>query len=287
MTVRKAMFKNSIIIGAHPDDELLWFNAALPHADKVLIVYKDFWAHPCLGKARAEALANHPHKNLECLNMAEAGTYGCANWAAPVCDEFGLEFSMAATATRDVKRFLKLTLSTVVPFDLNTSNKSVRQAYEDNYHELYGLLKERLEPDMNVFSHNPWGEYGHEDHVQVFRVLDRLRNEIGFKLWMTNYCTERALPLAVRYFTTSPGSYIRLKSDKVFAEKAAGVYKDAGCWTWADNWSWFDDECYIEAPDARSGPHSHEHLLPLNMFLIDAPTPDDEELTETKAAISR
>lgn len=283
----KDMFKNSIIIGAHPDDELLWFNAALPKVNEVLIVFRDFWAHPQLGEARTAAMANHPHQNLTCLNMAEAGTYGCANWIAPVCDDFGLEFSMTATA-REVKRIAKRSLSKVVPLDLRASEKSVRQTYEDNFHELYSHLKHRLTADMNVFSHNPWGEYGHEDHVQVFRVLDKLRAEIGFKLWMSNYCTERALPLALRYFQTTPGNWITLESDKAYADKTAQAYKDAGCWTWADNWAWFDNECYLETPSAETAPVSHNHLFPLNMFLIDAPAAANESAgAVSKSAIGK
>ncbi len=281
----RAMFKNSIIIGAHPDDELLWFNAALPRVDEVMIAYKDFWAHPLLGEARAAAIADYPRSNVKCLDMAEAGTYGCANWAAPVCNEYGLEFSLNAT-TREIKRLAKLSLSKVVPIDIRAPDKSVTHAYQENYQLLYDLLRNRLRTDMNVFSHNPWGEYGHEDHVQVFRVLDRLRDEIGFKLWMSNYCTERSLPLASRYFTANPDGFVRLKCDRDFAEKAAEAYKKHGCWTWADDWPWFEDECYMEAPRSESMPLSHQQLLPLNMFLIDAGDPEPASDQErSKAAI--
>ncbi|PHR21057.1 MAG: hypothetical protein COA37_14310 [Hoeflea sp.] len=112
------------------------------------------------------------------------------------------------------------------------------------------------------------GEYGHEEHVQVFRALQSLQREIGFKLWMSNYCTERALPLAMRYFQTLPGRYIRLPTNKDFAEQVAGVYKYHQCWTWSDDWAWFDEECYVLAPEQGAEPRPHQHLLPLNMFTI-------------------
>ena len=34
-----------------------------------------------------------------------------------------------------------------------------------------------------VITHSPWGEYGHEDHVQLFRAVDALRPELGFAVW--------------------------------------------------------------------------------------------------------
>jgi hypothetical protein len=124
---------------------------------------------------------------------------------------------------------------------------------------------------MNVFTHNPWGEYGHEEHVQLFRAVDALRRKIGFRLWVSNYCTERALPLAMRYFSDAPGSYIRLPTDKDFADQVAGLYRKHGCWTWFDDWAWFDEECSLEAPHGENGAAPHRHLFPLNFFTIDPP----------------
>jgi LmbE family N-acetylglucosaminyl deacetylase len=145
----------------------------------------------------------------------------------------------------------------------------VARAYEANHAAILAALEPRLRPDMNVFTHNPWGEYGHEEHIQVFQVLNALRERIGFRLWMSNYCTERALPLAMQHFADAPGGYIRLPADKAFAETVADVYKKHGCWTWADDWAWFDEECFMEAPRAPAGSAPHRHLFPLNFFTID------------------
>ena len=156
-------------------------------------------------------------------------------------------------------------LSQIMPGSFRHSTRQIAQAYRDNYETLYRTLLPLLKPDMNVFTHNPWGEYGHEDHVQVFRVLDRLRDEIGFKLWMSNYCTERSMPLAMQYFSRRPQDYIRLPADKGFAEQVANIYRQHGCWTWRDDWIWFDDECFMEAPSSK--PESGGfHLLPMNLF---------------------
>lgn len=270
MTDRETMLENSLIVGAHPDDELLWFNAIMKDVDRIVIVYRDFWAHPDLGAARGAAIADLPHPDVTCLELEEAGTYGCADWSNPEPDEIGIAFSRAA-GLREVKRRIKQAVATLTPANPAYAPQSVTSAYRENYQRTMEALRPHLAPGMNVFSHNPWGEYGHEDHIQVFRVLEHLRDEIGFTLWMSNYCTERALPLASRYFQTAPGGYVRLKSDTAYADKVADVYRLHGCWTWADDWAWFEEECYMPAPSAHRDPSPQRHLMPLNMFTINEP----------------
>ena len=53
---------------------------------------------------------------------------------------------------------------------------------------LKDLLRARLGDCRNVITHNPWGEYGHEDHVQVFRAVTALQAELGFAVWVSGYC---------------------------------------------------------------------------------------------------
>ena len=55
---RPTMLENSLIVAAHPDDEVLWFGAILKRVDRVIIVYEDHWPEPEIGRARAEALSN-------------------------------------------------------------------------------------------------------------------------------------------------------------------------------------------------------------------------------------
>lgn len=269
MAERPAFLTNSLIVAAHPDDELLWFNAILPQVDEVIVVYRAFWANPEIGDKRSAALAAFPRPGVSCLDVAESGAYGCANWLDPVESPFGLELSFESQM-REWKRLTKLALSKVGVTPLRISERSIMEAYQRNFEVISERLRPRLHRDMNVFTHNPWGEYGHEEHVQVFRVLQNLQTEIGFKLWMSNYCTDRSLPLAMRYFERAPGPYIRLPTDTAFAEQVADVYKKHDCWTWADDWSWFPDECYMPAPMAGTTPRSHQHLFPLNLFTIDA-----------------
>lgn len=264
MSKRPAFLENSLIVGAHPDDELLWFGAILRDVNRAIIVFEDFWPDPTIGPARAMALANYPRPGLTSFRLAEAATYGCADWSNPNLTSFGIELGKTADL-RDAKQKAKRLLGgSTAPLE------GIRQCYESNHAELLERLRRELTQDMNVFTHNPWGEYGHEDHIQVFRVLDQLRGEIGFKLWMSNYCTERALPLAMKYFDNADREIVQLPVNKAFAESVAQAYRDSGCWTWAQNWNWFDTECYMEAPTRQVGLKEQGHLFPLNMFNIGA-----------------
>lgn len=269
MNARPEFLTDSLIVAAHPDDEMLWFNAIVADVDRIVVVFNAFWDKPHIAEARAAALAAYPRGGVSCLDLSESGTYGCANWADPVESEHGIALSFE-TRRRDVTRVAKLAVRTLMPqVGLTVSERQVASIYAMNFDRLCSALRAQLHPGMNVFTHNPWGEYGHEEHIQVFRALQLLRREIGFTLWMSNYCTDRSMPLAMRYFRTSPGPYVRLPTNKAFADTIADVYKRHGCWTWADDWAWFDEECYMQAPEEGTAPEPHRHLFPLNFFTIE------------------
>ncbi len=254
--------RNSIIVAAHPDDEMLWFTSIVKDVDSILLVYEDAWPTPELGPARARALETFPRNTIENLRLPEAATYGCADWANPQPDDFGIAFGATATL-RDAKHTVlrQMGMSEAPP-------EGIAGKYQENFDVLVTALRRFLKFDMNVFTHNPWGEYGHEDHLQVFRAVESLRAEIGFTQWMSNYCTERTLPLAMRYFDNEEREIIQRKADKAFAEEIADCYRKAGAWTWSDQWVWFDTEHFCRVPDGPAEPQQQANLMPLNMFVI-------------------
>lgn len=268
--MRPEFLNNSLIVAAHADDEVLWFNSIVRDVDKIIVVFRDFWAQPQIGRQREAALADYPRGDISCLGIDEAGAYGCADWTDPVTTDYGMALGVEANR-RALTRLARKSLSMISAANAaSIAAENVARIYEGNFKLICDELEPMLGPDMNVFTHNPWGEYGHEEHIQVFRALQVLRHKIGFRLWMSNYCTDRAMPLAMRYFQAAPGGYIRLPTNKAFATEIADVYKKHDCWTWADDWAWFDEECFMEAPacgDSLAAPH--RHLFPLNFFTID------------------
>ena len=71
MTSKVDLFKNAVIVAAHPDDEILWFSSMMKQAAHVIILYRNFWADPSLGERRAEAAKNLPHDNVTWLELDE------------------------------------------------------------------------------------------------------------------------------------------------------------------------------------------------------------------------
>lgn len=263
LDINQNFLENSAIVAAHPDDEILWFSSIMKDVNKVITVYEDYWAHPELGAKRAAAVADLPHGDATSLKIAEAGTYGCANWQAPELSQYGIGFGSEGTK-REIKRQIKR----ASPLRGRTPDQSVWANYKANYNKIYSALDDVLSEGMNVFTHNPWGEYGHEEHIQLFRVIDDLRTKKGFKLWISNYATNRSLPLAMTYFSSSEIQYIRRPTDKIYAEAVADVYRKHDCWTWHNEWKWFDEECFMEAPLRQANAGEQAHLFPLNLFSI-------------------
>lgn len=185
--------------------------------EHVILVFRRSWGDPELGARRRAALDQHPHPRITCLDIDEAGSFGCADWKNPRPDDVGVAFSLSPDL-RGAKRRSKRAISAVTGSD-PAPGFSVAADYRRNYALIRSRLADELAAGMNVFTHAPWGEYGHEDHVQVFRVLESLRDEIGFTLGVSNYCTERSFPLAARCFPASPVSYIRLPDDPTIASR--------------------------------------------------------------------
>jgi LmbE family N-acetylglucosaminyl deacetylase len=268
-----AMLANSVIIVCHPDDEVLWFGSILGRVDRVIIAYEDYFAKPGLGAARAAVLRDFP-RPVESLRLPEAGTYGLADWNNPRLNDVGIAFRPATRGIRELKRRAMSLAGNVLGPVAPVAERCASDRYAANHAALLEALRPRLSAGMNVFTHNPWGEYGHEDHIQMFRVLDRLRREIGFTLWMSNYCTERSFALAKTYFQLTPSRPVRLPVDHALCDTVADIYKRHDCWTWADDWCWFEDEYFLEAPLSPAEGGAQRHLFPMNMFTIDADAPD-------------
>jgi hypothetical protein len=120
-------------------------------------------------------------------------------------------------------------------------------------------------------THNPWGEYGHEEHVQVFRVVKALQVELGFKLWCSNYCSNKSLPLFSREMPDSPVSYTTLPTNKRLAETIMSLYQRNSCWTWYENYRWFEEESFVLMGDTREFLVATGHLFPMNMLQVTMP----------------
>lgn len=235
------MLEKSIIVSAHPDDEVLWFSSILDKVDKVVICFLESYSKPDCSNGRKKSLLEHPIKNLCCLGINEIGAFGAADWNSPVITRFGI-------------KFLK---------------NDLLKEYEGNYYKLKEQLKNKLNGYHNVFTHNPWGEYGHEEHVQVYRVVKELQGEKKFNLRFSNYCSNISFNLMMRYISGFDSEYVTLETNKSLGNYVMSLYKENNCWTWYDDWEWFNEESFMKDKNDTGGVKTYGHIFPLNMIKFD------------------
>jgi LmbE family N-acetylglucosaminyl deacetylase len=217
------LFDRLAIVMAHPDDEVLWACSALRAAEKIVLVFGELGDGPQLTEGRREAMSAFPLPTLEWLEMVEAGGFDSASWRHPKETEYGL--------------YLHPTLRLLRCFD------------PDRYCKQFSQLQDRLRISLkgmkNVIAHGPWGEYGHEDHVQVFRAVAGLAGEMGFRVWVPAYVAPKSELLMrrnLRYFGRPSAA---LPIDRALAEEISKIYMRTNTWTWFDSYVWPESERFL------------------------------------------
>lgn len=216
------MFEKSIIVTGHPDDEILWFSSILDKVCETILCFSYCKSQPQWGIGRQKSLLEHPVKNISCLGIGESETFNDGNWHKPLITGFGL------------KIFNK------------RRNVISAELYKENYYKIKQYLEKKLIGYHNIFTHNPWGEYGHEEHVQIYRVVKELQKEMRFNLWFSNYCSNKSYNLMLNYISGFNSEYVTLEINKILANKIKDLYKKHECWTWYADWEWFNEESFMK-----------------------------------------
>jgi LmbE family N-acetylglucosaminyl deacetylase len=146
------------------------------------------------------------------------------------------------------------------------------ERYRSNYATLERELRARLSGYQNVFTHNPWGEYGHEEHVQVHRAVRSLKQELGFSLWCSNYCSNKSYHLMLRYIRGFQFPYVMRQTNPKLAGEIERLYRAHRCWTWPfEDYEWFAHECFAKDIGDPCKDSGAGRLGPLNFLRIEAP----------------
>ncbi len=212
----------SVLVMAHPDDEMLWASSVLAGIERIVLCYEDAASFPELGEGRRRSLAAFPLPGVMSLGMTETETFGSAEWPEPVETDYGLA----------VRRWRG-----------SLPNCSVA-GYREGYGRLVDALRPLLEGKRIVFTHNPWGEYGHEDHVQVFRAVATLREQLGFELRVSSYVSDKSFGLMQRWLPRLDCGAPSLPTDTALATELQALYTANSCWTWFDDYVWPARECF-------------------------------------------
>jgi len=217
--IHASALENSVLIVAHPDDEILWFGSIAPAVDKIVICFRDDPGNAGLAESRERTIAAHPWSDrIEFLRLTETGSFGHANWARPEITEFGLKIKGSRQVARNYRNCAT----------------SIREA-----------LRPIIEGAANVFTHNPWGEYGHEEHVLVHRVATSLAYEQRKAVWYNNYMSNWSEQLSRAYLFDPRDGMSKAKVDVESMGKIADLYRRHGAWTWFDDYTWFEEEIMV------------------------------------------
>jgi LmbE family N-acetylglucosaminyl deacetylase len=222
----------SCLVVAHPDDEVLWFSSILERVGRVVFCFEDCAEYPELGPARRALLDAYPLSNVSSLRLPEPCSVHLVDWSQPEADALGLRLNAPETTPARIA------------------------SYRASFQALREELAIQLSGVEVVFTHNPWGEYGHADHVQLARVIEGLRPRLGFRLFHSGYIAHRTMPLAAAFIARC-GQGLELPTQPALATALQALYREHGCWTWPVAYQRFASETFLEAtaelPVAGSG----------------------------------
>ena len=168
---------------------------------------------------------------VESLDLPEAGAFGLAAWPEPAPSPQGLAIRGRGGPRAAV----------------------AAAAYAGNFVRLVEVLRDRLRGFDTVVTHNPWGEYGHEEHVQVFRAVEAVQGELGFDLWVSGYVSEKSASLMRANLTALGETTPPLPTEPDLGAQMQALYQAADCWTWFDDYVWPDTEVFYRWAPARAG----------------------------------
>jgi LmbE family N-acetylglucosaminyl deacetylase len=213
---------------AHPDDEILWFSSIISQVSEVIVCFLAQPSHPKVTEGRRAVLANYALTTVSTLGIEEADVYDRGRWPDAEPSPIGVELG-------------------------GTGSHTANRRYRENFTRLTEELGRRLAGFDTVFTHNPWGEYGHEEHVQVYRAVRSVQTRLGFALWCSAYTGSRSHGLMARCLDGVGIESITLDTDIPFARDVAARYKEHGAWTWFDDYAWPARESFLRLTAAGRG----------------------------------
>jgi LmbE family N-acetylglucosaminyl deacetylase len=216
---------NAVVV-AHPDDEALWLSSVVASAERIVFGFGAVFDRPARSEARRQAVAALPLDGIVNLEIAESGV----DWKSHQIDP------------------------ELTPLGIQISESRVRERYESNYARLHDGLRAALAGCANVYTHNPWGEYGHPEHIQIYRAVTALQEELGYTVWFSNYVSARNWTfvegLAERL---SWSQRVVVKPDLSLARALMEVYRRHDAWTYPLAHRWPAQEVlYAQHPESRA-----------------------------------
>ena len=203
-----------LVVVAHPDDEILWLSPVVGHAAVIVAALPVQPTNAALSQARELLREQYPVERFEYLPLQGSAVFHHSDWLRRRPVDYGVTLGPSCPPER-------------------------AQAYRGNYPALLAALEPYVREHHEIFTHNPWGEYGHEEHVQVSNAVVHLAQRHGASVWSWDGFSPRQLlayemRLRNDYFRRGTRSLprLRLRNDIALYANVKRLYQDHEAWTW-------------------------------------------------------
>jgi LmbE family N-acetylglucosaminyl deacetylase len=202
--------RDAAVVVAHPDDEVLWFSSLVAKVGRIVMCYGPSPKVAERGEQRRRVVRAYPYNSVRFLDIPEPATWRGRSLGS-------VESELARDAQED---------------------PALRNA-------LISGLGEVLRDIPIVFVHNPWGEYGHDDHRRLYAAVSALQQQLNFKVYVSSYVERSALGLMAAALQNGMSDVIAFSVDRAEIDPIVASYKANSCWTWAASWRWPSTEHFF------------------------------------------
>lgn len=119
--------------------------------------------------------------------------------------------------------------------------------------DLLGQLRLHLRGITRVFTHNPWGEYGHRHHKMVHSAVAELAREMEIEVFVSCYVGVAVLSQCGEVLRRGVAEESTGTVDRDLVSTIQSLYLKHGCWTWQKNWIWPEQEHFYRLGGAEIG----------------------------------
>lgn len=213
-TIPDSLVEGAALVVAHPDDEVLWFGSVAARVQSLFVCFEDPGNAPQVTRGRRRVSEAFP-RPARWLRLKEPRTWRRTPWNDP----------------------------TYTPHGLKAIDPQTDRRVAETFAQLVEILERELAGARAVFTHNPWGEYGHADHALVHaavRTVARARELPLLCPLVASLTSVRAL----RRPLVAWGSPMRADVDIVFCERVRSLYVTHKVWTWDEQWKFWAHDVF-------------------------------------------
>ena len=222
--MKNIKFEQKVLVVAHPDDEILFASSILKTIDLIIICFGGIRFEKDISKGRNKAILKFKEMGykIDYLNIMQAReTLSGINF---------LNFDKSI-----LKNYLDLN-----PDEIYKNSKILEKQL---------LLK--LKNATLVYTHNPWGEYGHMEHIQIFKVINKIRKKLNYEMFVTGYVSNLSKVSAIDSSYLVFRKPIMIKTNKLIYNSFKQIYLKNKCWTWIKNYKLPEYEYFYKVKKKR------------------------------------